>query len=139
MQHTQGNYRSAALGALLVVALVFAGKSAFSAGIADRGKPDPILTGSGPTAPATPPLAQPDLTPGTDVEGHQVASADIQNGPIPFQGQVAVPLKPGPPAGRQFRLCHGGRQEAGPALNPASLPAINHPALFRRPDAAHPG
>lgn len=94
MQHTQGNYRSAALGALLVVVLVFTAKSAFSAGIANRGKPDPILTGQA-DGPCDPRLAQPNLTPGTDVEGHQVAPADIQNSPIPFQGQLPVPLKQG--------------------------------------------
>ena len=94
MQHTQGNYRSAALGALLVVMLLFAGKSAFSAGIANRGKPDPILTGTA-DGPCDPRLAQPDLIPGTDVEGHRVAPADIPNGPIPFQGQLPVPLKQG--------------------------------------------
>jgi hypothetical protein len=100
MQHTQGNYRNFALGALLVVGMVFAGKSAFSAGIADPAKPDPILSGTA-DGPCDPALASPDLTPGTDVEGHQVASADIQGGPIPFQGQVLVPLKDGknrPPA-----------------------------------------
>ena len=94
MQHTQGNYRSAALGALLVVVLVFTAKSAFSAGIANRGRPDPILTGQA-DGPCDPRLAQPNLTPGTDVEGHQVAPADIQNSPIPFQGQLPVPLKQG--------------------------------------------
>jgi len=94
VQHTQVNYRSGALGALLVVVLLFAGKSAFSAGIADRSKPDPILTGQA-DGPCDPQLAQPNLTPGTDVEGHQVAPADIQNGPIPFQGQLPVPLKQG--------------------------------------------
>ena len=90
MQHTQGNYRTLGLGALLVVALIFTGKAAFSAGIADRDRPDPILSPQA-DGPCDPALASPDLTPGTDVDGHQVASADIQNGPVPFSGQVAVP------------------------------------------------
>jgi hypothetical protein len=59
VQHTQGNYRISALGVVLVVALIFAAKSAFSAGITDRGQPDPILSspadgsrpGPGPTGP----------------------------------------------------------------------------------------
>ncbi len=117
MQHTQGNYRRAALRALLVVVLVFAAKSAFSAGIADRGKPDPILTGAA-DGPCDPQLAQPDLTPGTDVQGHQVASADIQNGPIPFQGQVAVPLKPAPGRGGNSAYVMVDGKKLDPLLNP---------------------
>lgn len=92
MQHAQQNYRGVAIWALLVVALAFSAETAFSAGIADRGKPDPILSAPA-DGPCDPALAQPDLTPGTDVEGHQVASANIENGPLPMQGQVLVPLK----------------------------------------------
>jgi hypothetical protein len=84
---------------LLVVMLFFAAKTAFSAGIAERGKPDPLLSGTA-DGPCDPALDRPDLVPGTDAQGHQVASADIQTGPIPLQGQVLVPLKggKGPPA-----------------------------------------
>ena len=94
MQHTQLNYKRAARAVLLVVALVFAAEAGFSQGIADRGKPDPILTDAA-DGPCDPALGQPDLTPGTDVAGHQVASADIQTGPIPMQGEILVPLKSG--------------------------------------------
>ena len=94
MQHTQVNYKRATIVVLLVVALVFAAETAFSAGIADRDKPDPLLTDRA-DGPCDPALGQPDLTPGTDVAGHQVASADIQTGPIPMQGEILVPLKSG--------------------------------------------
>ena len=117
MQHTQVNYRSAALGALLVVVLVFAANSAFSARIADRGKPDPILTGQA-DGPCDPQLAQPDLIPGTDVEGHQVASADIQNGPIPLQGQLLVPLKQGQGRAPAYVAVDGKKLDS--FLNPKS-------------------
>ena len=94
MQHTQVNYRTAAIGVFLVLAFVFAAETAFSAGIADRDKPDPLLSGAA-DGPCDPAMGQADLTPGTDVQGHQVASADIQTGPVPLQGQILVPLKSG--------------------------------------------
>ena len=115
MQHTQENYRSAAIASLLVVAMVFAGNPAFSAGIADPSKPDPILTGEV-DGPCDPQLAQPELTPGTDVEGHQVASADIQAAAIPLQGQVLVPLKSGQNGNPAYVTLDGKKLD--PLLNP---------------------
>ena len=115
MQHTQENYRKAVASALLVVAVIFGAKTALSAGISDRGKPDPILSDpkDGPCDPA---LDQPDLTPGTDVEGHQVASANVENGPLPMQGQVLVPLKG--PRGRAPSYVTVDGKKLDPLLNP---------------------
>jgi hypothetical protein len=99
VQHTQGNYRAPVLGALLVVALLFAAKTAFSAGIADRGQPDPILGGpilnDAPQGPCDPGTAEADLTPGTDVDGHPVAPANLDQGRVPVPGQMMVRLKSG--------------------------------------------
>ena len=83
--------------------------------MAQRGKPDPILTGAldGPCEPA---LAQPDLVPGTDVEGHQVASANIENPPVPMQGQILVPLK-GAKGQRPSYVTLDGKK-LDPLLNP---------------------
>jgi len=94
VQHTQGNYRTTVLGAQLVVALIFVAKIAFSAGIAERGKPDPILSGE-PKGPCDPDTAQADLTPGTDVDGHQVAPAGLDQGSMAVPGQMMVRLKSG--------------------------------------------
>ena len=115
MQHTQQNYRAAVLCGALAVALLFGVKAAYSAGIADRGKPDPIL--SAPVdGPCTASLDQPDLTPGTDVEGHQVASADIQNAPVPLPGQVAIPLRQGRGRAPAYVMADGKKLD--PLLNP---------------------
>jgi hypothetical protein len=115
VQHTQENNRGTILTALLVVALVFAANPAFAAGIADPSKPDPILTGEA-DGPCDPGLAQPELTPGTDVEGHQVASADIQTAPVPLQGQILVPLKSGQKGNPAYVTVDG--KKLGPLLNP---------------------
>jgi hypothetical protein len=82
-----------ALGAALVTVLVFAGKSAFSDGILDSGKPGSILTDSQ-TGPCTPDLAGADVVNGTDVDGDAVPQADLARGSIPMGGQIAVPLGP---------------------------------------------
>ena len=98
VQHTQQNYRTLAIGVALVMTMVFAAKTAFSAGISDRGKPDailgggPILSGSAP-GPCEPELDQAELVGGTDADGKPVAPADLATGPIPLTGQIAVPLK----------------------------------------------
>jgi hypothetical protein len=115
MQHAQVNYRAIAIGILLVVSMVFAGKSAFSAGIAERGKSEPILSGEA-DGPCDPQLGQPELTPGTDVEGHQVASADIQTGPVPVQGQILIPLKSGRRDSPAYVAVDGKKLD--PLLNP---------------------
>ena len=103
MQYTQQNFPGLALGALLVFALVFFANAAFSAGAADRGKPDPILTGAmdGPCDPAL---------------AHQVASANIENAPVPMQGQILVPLK-GPKGSRPSYVAVDGKK-LDPLLNP---------------------
>ncbi|HVZ27563.1 MAG TPA: hypothetical protein VG798_02815 [Rhizomicrobium sp.] len=114
MHNTKDNFQLALIGTLLVVGAVFHPKTAFPAGIADRTKPDPILA-----APANGPcdaaLDQPDLTPGTDVEGHQVASANIATGPIPLEGQIAVPLRPA--RGNSTYVMVDGKK-LDPLLNP---------------------
>jgi hypothetical protein len=115
VQHTQENYRGAVVAAFLVVALVFAGKPAFSAGITERDKPDPILTGEA-DGPCDPQLAQPEFVPGTDVEGHQVASADIQTAPVPLQGRILVPLKSGQGGNPAYVAVDGKKLD--PLLNP---------------------
>ncbi len=115
MQHAQGNYNRIALLVLLVVTLVFTPKIAFSAGIADPTKPDPILSGDA-DGPCDPALARPELTPGTDVEGHQVASADLETGPLPLQGQVMVPLKGGNKNAPAYVTVDGKKLD--PLLNP---------------------
>ena len=115
MQYAQQNFKGVAIWGLLVCALVFCAQTAFSAGIAQRGKPDPIMTGAmdGPCDPA---LAQPDLVPGTDVEGHQVASANIENPGVPMQGQILVPLKS--PKGRAPSYVTVDGKKLDPLLNP---------------------
>jgi hypothetical protein len=115
VQHTQENYKSAIITVFLFAALVFAGKPAFSAGITERGKPDPILTGEA-DGPCDPQLAQPEFVPGTDVEGHQVASADIQTAPVPLPGQVLVPLKSGQGGNPAYVTVDGKKLD--PLLNP---------------------
>jgi hypothetical protein len=111
------NYQLALIGTLLLVGLVLHAKAAFPAAIADRNKPDPILSApvDGPCAPA---LDQPDLTPGTDVEGHQVASANLETGPIPLQGQLAVPLRPRPGHGGNSTYVMVDGKKLDPLLNP---------------------
>lgn len=128
MYRAQENYRIAARCGLVLVALVFAGKAAFSAGIADRGKADPILgapptlSGSLPTPsprPCDPALELADVTPGLDVDGKPVASADLPIPPIHLDGGIAMPLKPTPGrAGNSAYVMVDGRK-LDPLLNPA--------------------
>ena len=117
MQHTQLNYRTLALGAALILMLIFAGKSAFSEGMADRAKPDPILMGNSP-GPCDPQLAQADLVGGTDVDGNPVAPADLSSAPVPFRGQIEVPLKPKPGRAPAYVAVDGSKLD--PLLNPPS-------------------
>ena len=81
------------------MALIFAAKPAFSAGIADRGQPDPILGGPIETGEAKaacdPGTASADLAPGTDVYGHPVAPAELDKGGVPLPAQMMVRLKNG--------------------------------------------
>jgi hypothetical protein len=94
MQHTQQNYQNWLWALALACALFLALATAFPVAAADATKPDPILSGTA-DGPCDPALAQPDFVPGTDVEGHQVASADLENGPIKVPGEILVPLKSG--------------------------------------------
>ena len=117
MQQAQFNYRAMSVGAALFVALVFAGKSAFSEGLSDRGKPNSILNDkmSGPCAPE---LGQADLVNGTDVDGNSVAPANLASGPIPLRGQIEVPLKA--PRGRAPAYVAVDGAKLDPLLNPKS-------------------
>jgi hypothetical protein len=112
------NYHAALVATLLVVGLVLHARAAFPAGIvAGPGKPDPILAppADGPCDPA---LDQPDLASGTDVEGHQVAPADLQTGPIPLQGQIMVPLRPARGHGGNSAYVAVDGKKLDPLLNP---------------------
>lgn len=115
MQHTQFNYRSFAVGAALVVVLLFAGKSAFSEGVSARGKPDPVLTDN-PSGACNPELGQADLVNGTDVDGEAVAPATLSSGPIPMRGEIEVPLR-----------AKGGRAPAYVAVDGARLDPLLNP------------
>jgi hypothetical protein len=105
------------LGAALVVLLVFAGKTAFSQGILAQGKPDAILTDSL-NGPCDPELGQADLVPGTDVNGNPVAPADLESAPLPFKGQIAVPLKGKPGRAPAYVTVDGSKLD--PLLGPQS-------------------
>jgi hypothetical protein len=94
VQHAQENCHRAKVRVLSICALLFGLAAAFPAAAADPSRPDPILNGTA-DGPCNPALDQPDFVPGTDVEGHQVASADLQNGPIKVPGEILVPLKSG--------------------------------------------
>jgi len=111
------NYHAALIGTLLIMGLVLHAKAAFPAGIADPARPDPLLNppADGPCDPA---LGQPDLTSGTDVEGHQVAPADLQTGPIPLQGQILVPLRPARGRGGNSAYVAVDGKKLDPLLNP---------------------
>lgn len=115
MQQTQFNYRSLALGAALLVVLVFAGKTAFSEGVSARGKPDPLLTDN-PSGDCAPELGQADLVNGTDVDGKAVAPATLSSGAIPLRGQIEVPLR-----------ARGGRAPAYVAVDGAKLDPLLNP------------
>ena len=102
------------------MALIFVTKTAFSAGIADRGQPDPILGGpiltgpildDAPRGPCNPDTAEADLTPGADVDGHPVAPANLDQGNVPVPGQMMVQLKSG-----SYVAVDGSK--LGPLLNP---------------------
>jgi hypothetical protein len=94
------------------VALIFVGKTAFSAGIADRNKPDPILSGE-PKGSCDPNTASADLTPGADVDGHPVGPANLDQGHVPLPGQMMVRLKSG-----SYVAVDGSKLD--PLLNPKS-------------------
>jgi hypothetical protein len=104
------------------VVLIFAGKPAFSAGIAEAGKPDPILgdpiqygAAKGACDPA---LAGADVTPGVDVDGHAVAGADLPAPPVHVDGQIAVPLKPARGRGGNSSYVTVDGKKLDPLLNP---------------------
>jgi hypothetical protein len=101
--------------------LVFAGKSAFSEGFSARGKSPPILTNNPAgnlTGSCDPELAEADLVPGADVDGNPVAGADLPSGPIPYRGQIQVPLKARHGRAPAYVAVDGAKLD--PLLNPAS-------------------
>jgi len=91
VQYKQFNYK-AGLWLGLVLGLALASRTAFSQGITDRNKPEPILSGTA-NGPCDAALDQPELRPGTDVLGNPVAPADLEKSPVPGPGQVLIPLK----------------------------------------------
>jgi hypothetical protein len=117
VHNTKDNFQLALIGTLLVVGAVLHAKPAFPAAIADRTKPDPILSAPA-DGPCDPGLDRPDLTPGTDVEGHQVAPANLETGPIPLEGQLAVPLKPRTGQGNRSTYVMVDGKKLDPLLNP---------------------
>jgi hypothetical protein len=127
MQHVQLNYRLFRVAGLLVVSLIFAGKPAFSAPIADPAKPDPILGGPIQYQPTPanqnkgacdPALAGADVTPGVDVSGYPVAGADLPAPPVHVDGQIAVPLKPARGRGGNSAYVMVDGKKLDPLLNP---------------------
>ena len=104
MQQTQLNYKMWVWAAGLVLALF----SAIPASQAALAAGDTILDG-GPAGPCDPKSASADYAGGTDVNGHPVASADLESQPVPVPGQMLIPLKA--PPGR------------GPAPNPIYVQA----------------
>ena len=83
------------LSAALLVMGVLAGRDAYSAGIANRNAPDPLLGGPielGPEkpGPCDPNLASSRYTPGTDVHGQRVAAADLPRAPMPGPQGIMV-------------------------------------------------
>jgi len=115
VQYKQLNYRAPVWAALLVLGLIGVTRTAFSQGIADRNRPDPILSGTI-DGPCDPGLSQPELRPGTDVEGRPVAPADLAAGPVPVPGQVMIPLKTN--GGTGYVMADGKKLD--PLLNPHS-------------------
>ena len=83
------------LGTVLLGMGVMAGHGAYSAGIANRNAPDPLLGGPialGPEkpGPCNPELASPRYQPGTDVHGRRVAAADLPHAPMPGPQSIMV-------------------------------------------------
>jgi len=110
------------------VALIFVTKTAFSAGIADRGQADPILGGpiltgpiqdDPPWGPCNPDTAEADLTPGADVGGHPVTPAGLDQGGVPVPGQMMVRLKSG-----SYVAVDGNKLD--PLLNPKPACPARH-------------
>ena len=93
MQHRQLNYKLVLGATALALAAFFPLGRAFSAPQAG----DPILDG-GPSGPCDPGASSADYSAGTDVNGHPVASADLETAPVPVPGQMLVD-------GRSMRKC----------------------------------
>ena len=124
MQHTQQNYSAVALAGIAVLALIFAGTAAYSAGRETPAQPDPILRGpildDGARGPCDPALDQADVTPGVDVNGRPVASADLPIAPVHIEGQIAVPLKPARGKGGNSAYVMVDGRKLDPLLNPSA-------------------
>jgi len=99
VQHAQGSYKPIGFGALVIVVLIFAPKTAFSTDIADRSQPDPILSAPNlngeDKGPCDPDTASAELTPGTDVDGKPIVPADVDRERVPLPGKMMVQLKSG--------------------------------------------
>jgi hypothetical protein len=113
VQQKQDYYKAGLIGAMLVTLGFFAASPANSAGIADRSKPDPILTG-GPAGPCDPQSASADYVGGTDANGPPVAPADLDKAPVPVPGQIAVPVR----SGRGTAYVQADGKALAPLLNP---------------------
>ena len=75
------------------VLLLLAAAPVYAATMAKPSKPDPLLDGG----PPSPCAAETDYAPGSDVNGHPVAPADIGAPKVPMPDAISVPLH----AGRQ--------------------------------------
>jgi hypothetical protein len=83
------------LGTVLWGMSVMAGHGAYSAGIANRNAPDPLLGGPMELGPEKPGpcdtnLASSRYTPGTDVHGQRVVAADLPHVPMPGPQSIMV-------------------------------------------------
>jgi hypothetical protein len=85
------NYKTA-IAAGLMIATPLAMAQAGTIATPQAG--DPILDG-GPPGPCDPGTANADYVGETDVNGHPVASANLDAAPVPVPGQLLVPLKSG--------------------------------------------
>jgi len=118
MQHVKLNYKTLILAGLMTAA---AFPAAYAGSIAPPKAGDPVLDG-GPPGPCDPGAANADYVGGTDINGHPVASADLDAAPVPVPGQILVPLKAG--AGREPLYVQADGKKLETLLNPpAACPA----------------
>jgi hypothetical protein len=111
VQQAQLNYQKLIAAAGMVFAVfcgVFPAKAGTAAG-------DSILDG-GPPGPCNPQTDSADYVGGTDVNGHPVASADLDRQPVPVPGQMLIPLKA--PPGRDPAYVQADGKKLDALLNP---------------------
>jgi hypothetical protein len=123
MQHKQQNYKTWFCSAWLIAAGVAVAQPADSAGIAQPGKPDPILMG-GSAGPCDPQLDGADYVPGTDVNGNPVAAADLPGQTVPVPDHLDIPLK-NASGGMPAYVTADGKSLA-PLLNPPAACTPRH-------------